>query len=443
MRDFLNDEILINNSVGVELYSHVKDLPIIDYHCHLNENEIANNHSFKTITELWLKADHYKWRVMRSCGVEERYITGDASDYEKFLAFSRIMPKLIGNSVYYWAHLELKIIFDITKPLNENTAKEIYDECNEKLKDITTQTLLDKFNVELVCTTDDPNSNLSAHGKYNSTTVAPTFRPDALFNLDDKYIGELEISSGVKIDNLDSLKEALRVRLDYFVSKGCKISDHGMDYLPNKDVNEDRANEIFINRHNINCEQRSEFFSHMMRFLASEYKKRNIVMQIHFATFRNINSKSLSSIGKDSGYDVIRHETNTDNLAYFLDDLNNNGSLPKTILYSLNSNAVKEMAVIAGSFKNVKIGPAWWFNDNLIGNREQMEVIAEYSTLGTFLGMLTDSRSFSSYVRFDFFRRILSSLVGEYVERGEYDYNSAFKLVEDICYNNIKEFLDI
>lgn len=443
MRKFLNEEILINNDVGVELYNHVKNLPIIDYHCHLNEYEIANNTGFKTITELWLKGDHYKWRTMRNCGVDEKYITGDASDYEKFYAFASIMPKLIGNSVYYWAHLELKMIFGIEKPLTEENAKEIYDECNEKLKNITTQTLLDKFKVEFLCTTDDPTSSLSAHGKYDNTIVAPTFRPDALFALDEKYIEELANCSGIKITDLSSLKDALKNRLDYFVSKGCKITDHGMDYLPGADVGEKMCNDIFLRRSKLTSEERFSFFSHMLRFLAREYKKRDIVMQIHFATFRNINSKCFERIGKDSGFDVIRHETNTDNLAYFLDDLDKENMLPKTILYSLNSAAIKEMSVIAGSFRNVKIGPAWWFNDNLIGNREQMEIIAEYSTLGTFLGMLTDSRSFSSYVRFDFFRRILSSLVGSYVEKGEYDYNSAFKLVEDICYNNIKEFLNL
>lgn len=443
MRDFLNDELLIDNEVGVKLYNHVKDLPIIDYHCHLNEHEIANNSGFKTITELWLKGDHYKWRTMRSCGVEEKYITGDASDYEKFLAFATIMPKLIGNSVYYWAHLELKVVFGITKPLNKDTAKEIYDECNEKLKNITTQTLLEKFKVELVCTTDDPTSSLSVHGKYNNTVVAPTFRPDALFALNESYIDELSKVSGVNICNIYDLKKAIENRLDYFADKGCLITDHGMDFLPGIDVGEEAANDIFTRRNRLTNLEKYEFFSHMMRYLAKEYKKRNMVMQIHFATFRNINSNTFASIGKDSGFDVIRHETNTDNLAYFLDDLDKENLLPKTILYSLNSNAVKEMAVIAGSFRNVKIGPAWWFNDNLIGNREQMEIIAEYSTLGTFLGMLTDSRSFSSYVRFDFFRRILCNLVGSYVERGEYDYDSSFKLVEDICYKNIKEFLEI
>ena len=443
MRDFLNDELLIDNEVGVELYNHVKDLPIIDYHCHLNEHEIANNSGFKTITELWLKGDHYKWRTMRSCGVDEKYITGDASDYDKFLAFATIMPKLIGNSVYYWAHLELKLVFGIVKPLTKDTAKEIYDECNEKLKSITTQTLLEKFKVELVCTTDDPTSSLSVHGKYNNTLVAPTFRPDALFNLENSYIEELSKASGIHIHDIYTLKDAIENRLDYFVSKGCLITDHGMDFLPSVDVGENRANDIFLKRGSLSWMEKYDFFSHMMRYLAKEYKKRNMVMQIHFATFRNINSDAFEKIGKDSGFDVIRHETHTDHLAAFLNDLNKTNSLPKTILYSLNSNAVKEMAVIAGSFRNVKIGPAWWFNDNLIGNREQMEIIAEYSTLGTFLGMLTDSRSFSSYVRFDFFRRILANLVGKYVERGEYDYKSAFKLVEDICYNNIKEFLEI
>ena len=443
MREFLNDEFLINNKVGLELYNHVKDLPIIDYHCHLNEHEIKNNIHFKNITELWLKVDHYKWRVMRSCGVDERYITGDADDYEKFLAFATIMPKLMGNSVYYWAHLELKAIFGINEPLCKENAKKIYDICNEKLKDITTQSLLKKFKVEFLCTTDDPISPLDSHGKYDTITVAPTFRPDRLFNLEEEYINELTKTSGVEIIDLPSLKRALENRIEYFVSKGCKITDHGMDYLPGDDVSEEIVNDIFLRRNNINEEEKFQFFSHMMRFLGKLYKEKDMVMQIHFATFRNTNTKLFNSIGRDSGFDVIRHETYTDRLATFLNDLNSIDALPKTILYSLNSNAVKEMAVIAGSFRNVKIGPAWWLNDNLIGNREQMEIIAEYSTLGTFLGMLTDSRSFSSYVRFDFFRRILADLVGSYVERGEFGYNHAFQLMEDVCYNNIKEFLKL
>ena len=443
MRKFLNDEFLINNKVGLELYNHVKDLPIIDYHCHLNEHEIKNNIHFKNITELWLKVDHYKWRVMRSCGVDERYITGDADDYEKFLAFATIMPKLMGNSVYYWAHLELKAIFGINEPLCKENAKEVYDICNEKLKDITTQSLLKKFKVEFLCTTDDPISPLDSHGKYDTITVAPTFRPDRLFNLEEEYINELTKTSGVEIIDLPSLKRALENRIEYFVSKGCKITDHGMDYLPGDDVSEEIVNDIFLRRNNITEEEKFKFFSHMMRFLGKLYKEKDMVMQIHFATFRNTNTKLFNSIGRDSGFDVIRHETYTDRLATFLNDLNTVDALPKTILYSLNSNAVKEMAVIAGSFRNVKIGPAWWLNDNLIGNREQMEIIAEYSTLGTFLGMLTDSRSFSSYVRFDFFRRILADLVGSYVERGEFGYSHAFQLMEDVCYNNIKEFLKL
>ena len=443
MRKFLNDEFLINNKVGLELYNHVKDLPIIDYHCHLNEHEIKNNIHFKNITELWLKVDHYKWRVMRSCGVDERYITGDADDYEKFLAFATIMPKLMGNSVYYWAHLELKAIFGINEPLCKENAKEVYDICNEKLKDITTQSLLKKFKVEFLCTTDDPISPLDSHGKYDTITVAPTFRPDRLFNLEEEYINELTKTSGVEIIDLPSLKRALENRIEYFVSKGCKITDHGMDYLPGDDVSEEIVNDIFLRRNNITEEEKFKFFSHMMRFLGKLYKEKDMVMQIHFATFRNTNTKLFNSIGRDSGFDVIRHETYTDRLATFLNDLNTVDALPKTILYSLNSNAVKEMAVIAGSFRNVKIGPAWWLNDNLIGNREQMEIIAEYSTLGTFLGMLTDSRSFSSYVRFDFFRRILADLVGSYVERGEFGYSHAFQLMEDVFYNNIKEFLKL
>ena len=443
MKTFLNDELLINNKVGLELYTSIKDLPIIDYHCHLNEYEISNNTSFNTITELWLKTDHYKWRVMRLCDVDEKYITGNASDEEKFLAFAKIMPKLIGNPVYYWAHLELKMIFGIEEPLNELNALNIYNKCNQMLKTITTQSLLKKFKVEFLCTTDDPISNLEKHGSYDGVVVAPTFRPDRLFNLEEDYINELSTSSNIKIVDLKSLKKALENRLDYFVSKGCKISDHGMDFLPIFSESEEVVDSIFKNRKNITEREKEIFFSHMMYYLANLYKERDIVMQIHFATFRNINTKLHKKIGKDSGFDVIRHETYTDRLAYFFNVLNENDSLPKTILYSLNSNAVKEMCVIAGSFRNVKIGPSWWLNDTLKGNKEQMEFIAEYGALGTFLGMLTDSRSFSSYVRFDFFRRILCSLVGEYVEKGEYDYSSAFELVEDICYNNIKDFLKI
>lgn len=441
MRNFFNDEILINNKVGLDLYNHIKDLPIIDYHCHLNENEIKDNIHFKNITELWLKTDHYKWRVMRTTGIDEKYITGSGSDYEKFLAFATIMPKLIGNSIYYWAHLELKMIFGINEPLNKDNAEKIYNLCNDKLKNITTQSLLKKFKVEYLCTTDDPLSNLEGHGEYDGITVSPTFRPDKLFTLDEDYIKELSKASKIEINDLNSLKKALENRLDYFISKGCKISDHGMDYLPMEDHAEEIINNIFNNRKNITEEEKNMFFSHMMRFLAKMYKEKNIIMQIHFATYRNINTKCFENIGRDAGFDVFRNQVFTDRLAKFFDDLNNIDSLPKTILYTLNSNVLKEMIYVAESFRNVKIGPAWWVNDTLLGNKQHLETLAEYSTLGTFLGMLTDSRSFSSYVRFDFFRRILANLVGSYVEKGEYDYNSALKLMEDICYNNIKNFL--
>ena len=443
MKSFFDNELLINNKIGLELYNSVKELPIVDYHCHLNEKEIESDNNFKTITELWLAHDHYKWRVMRSCGVDEKYITGDASDYDKFYAFASIMPKLMGNSVYYWAQLELKIIFGVSEPLNKDSALKIYTHCNQMLKTISPRKLLNKFKVELLCTTDDPISSLQSHGTYDGIKVLPTFRPDALFNLDDDYIEKLSKISNVQIVDIYSLKQALRNRIDYFISKGCKISDHGMDYLPGDDIDEEKANDIFLRRNCITDEERFSFFSHMMHFLAKVYKEKNIVMQLHFATFRNINTKKFQSIGRDSGFDVIRHETYSDRLAYFLDTLSKNDNLPKTILYSLNSNACKEIAVIAGSFDNVKLGPAWWLNDTRLGNREMMEIIAEYSTIGTFLGMLTDSRSFSSYVRFDFFRRILADLVGEYVERGEFDKDSAFQLMQDVCYNNIKNFLDV
>jgi len=397
---FFDDNVLLTTSTAKELYELVKDLPIVDYHCHLNERDILEDKRYDDIGELWLGGDHYKWRAMRLCGVDEKYITGDASWEEKFLRFAEIMPNLAGNPLYYFSHLELKTAFGITEPLNLGSSERIRKTVNEKLKSLSARKLLELYKVEFVGTTDDPMSDLKCHGKYGDTLVSPTFRPDKA------------LETGV----VDS---ALLKRLDLFVSKGCKLSDHGMDFAPAMDK------------------------ADVMEKLAGEYRRRNMTMQLHMGTMRNINTTMFGNVGKDSGFDVFRANLDTDALAVFLNRLNSNGNLPRTIIYTLNPNALPAICAISGAFKNVRVGAAWWFNDTLEGIRQHISVLSEYGVLGTFLGMLTDSRSFLSYARFDFFRRILADYLGNLVVRGEYDLPGAKQLMEKICYTNIKEFCRI
>lgn len=395
---FFDDNILLAGKASKSIYNAIKDLPIIDYHCHLDERAIYNDAGFDDIGELWLKADHYKWRAMRLCGVDEHFITGGASWEEKFFAYAKIMPMLIGNPLYYWTHLELKMVFGIEEPLNEKSAKCIREKANEQLKSLSVGKLLEKFKVEFIATTDDPESTLEFHGKMGNTIVSPTFRPDRCFK-----------------ENVD--KGYLEKRLDYFVAKGCRIVDHGFD-----DFDRNRDDILWLMR---------------------VCKERDLILQLHFGTYRNINSRAFNSIGRDSGYDVFRSSVNTDALAEILDIADRKGELPKIILYTLNDNYIKALGAISGAFKGVYLGAAWWFNDTVSGIKRQLDTTAEYAALGTNFGMLTDSRSFSSYVRFDFFRRILADYIGDMVERGEYDPQSAEALAKNICYYNIKEALKL
>ena len=398
MRSFFDEGLFLRNDAAKDIYAAIKDLPIIDYHCHLDENAIAENKTFANIGELWLGGDHYKWRAMRLCGVDEYYITGGATWQEKFNAYAAVMPKLIGNPLYYWTHMELKSVFGITEPLNAASASRIWDAANKVLAGVDVRSLLQKFKVEFIATTDDPDSMLSKHGTYGKTAVTPTFRPDRCF------------AEGVS-------KAHLEKRLDYFVEHGCKIADHGFD-----NVAKDPAD---------------------LEWLMAACHERDLVLQLHFGTFRNINSATFKSIGRDSGFDVFRGTVDTDGIAHLLDKMAGQGKLPRLVLYSLNDAATRPLAAISGAFPGVLIGAAWWFNDTLSGIRRHLDTVAEYAALGTNLGMLTDSRSFSSYVRFDFFRRILADYIGEKVELGEYDKASAVKLATDISYNNVKEFLKL
>ncbi len=398
MKEFFGEDYLLQGESAKKIYSAIKDLPIIDYHCHLDEKAIKADKTFSDIGELWLSGDHYKWRAMRLCGVSEDYITGNRSFIDKFNKFAEILPRFCGNPVYAWAHMELKQIFGIEKSLNSDMAEEIWNEANEKLKNLSVRNLLKKFNVEYIATTDDPFSTLENHGDIDGVKVRPTFRADARFN------------EGVP-------KADLEKRLDYFVSKGCKIADYGFDFISENDEN--------------------------LLWLIENCFKRKMILQLHFGTFRNVNSAMLKTCGKDSGFDIMRGAIDVDALVKVLDkETVKLGGLPMIIVYPLNDYDLRAVATLTGAFPTVKVGAAWWFNDALGGIKRQIETVAEYSVLGTQFGMLTDSRSFSSYVRFDYYRRILSSFIGEKVDGGEYDEASAEKLAKNIAYYNIKEALN-
>ncbi len=395
---FFDEKLLLNGKSAELIYSEIKNLPIIDYHCHLNELEIKADKRFENIGELWLAGDHYKWRAMRLCGVDEAYITGDKTFKEKFLKYAEIMPKLIGNPLYYWTHMELVQIFDIHEPLNKDSAERIWDKANSVLKSISVKNLLDKFKVQYIATTDDPFSTLENHGIINGVEVRPTFRPDACF--------------AKKVS-----KKALEERLDYFISRGCKIADHGFDDF------DDTSN---------------------LEWLIEKCYQKHILLQLHFGTFRNVNALALREIGKDAGFDIFRSSIDTDKLAVLLDImLHKLGGLPNIVLYPLNDAYLRPLCTLSGAFPNVRVGAAWWFNDTVCGIKRQLESVSEYAVLGTNLGMLTDSRSFSSYVRFDFYRRILASFIGEKVDSGEYDEQSAILLAKDLAYYNVKEVLGL
>ncbi len=440
---FFGENVFLSTPEAVRLYNAVRDLPIVDYHCHLDETAISENRRFESLGELWLGGDHYKWRAMRICGVDERYITGDAPYDEKFRKFAQIFPKLCGNPLYDWAQLELKILFGILEPLNAESADRILSAANAQLKNMTVRDMLKKYRVEYIATTDDPASPLAAHGRYGEMQVSPTFRPDGILTVDPAAIDRLETAVGHSVGSLAELKAALIARLDYFAAHGCKITDHGMDYLPESDPGEAVATRLWERRSALTGAEKQQFSAHLIRWLAGEYQKRGLVMQLHFGTYRNVNTAMFERVGRDAGFDVMRAQVDADRLAAFLDDLSKKNALPKTVLYSLEPSVMPAVATVSGAFPNVRVGAAWWFNDTVAGIRKQLEVASEYTALGMNLGMLTDSRSFSSYARFDFFRRILADFVGSYVARGEYDADAAEQLMIDICYRNVKEFLGL
>lgn len=465
---FNDRDLLLENETAKLLYKRFAEkMPIIDYHCHLSPKEIAEDKHFSNIGELWLSGDHYKWRAMRECGVDEKYITGDASDYEKFKAFCSCMPSLVGNPLYHWAHLELRDSFGCNYIICEKNCDAVWSYTSDVIakSSMSARSLIKKFDVRVICTTDDPADPLTYHESIAREAldfkVLPSFRPDNLFDLNNKsyksYIDRLSKRANVKITDLYSLYRALGNIISDFDALGCVTADHGFNTaLSFVCPNEYSANEIFTSAitQNKKHEQRDIdlFTCQIMRFLAAEYKKRDWVMQWHIGALRDPNKKAFASLGKDKGFDSVSGSPCIRDCAALLSYLEEADILPRTIMYSLNPADNLPLTALAGAFCKqtarppyVTQGTAWWFNDTYNGIKAQLTSYAELMPLGGFIGMETDSRSFLSYSRHGYFRRILCSLIGEWIEndRMPNDLALAEKLVTDISYNNAKNYFGL
>lgn len=466
MKQFLDENFLLFTETAKNLYhGTAKKLPIIDYHCHVPPKEIADDKKATNISELWLGGDHYKWRCMRSCGINEKYVTGDASDYEKFREFSRIMPRLFGNPMYHWSHLELKRYFGYEGVLNEKTCDEVWELTSDKLRtdtSLSVRGIIEKSNVKLLCTTDDPCDTLEYHEQIAAdasfkTKVLPAFRPDKIINCERKgyrtYIENLAKVSGVKITDLASLLDACEKRIDYFAAHGCKTADHGIDTKAvfEKPKNLKQVEDVFkkafvTDKPDIDEYEQAIFKTFMHKFFALRYREKGWVMQFHFGVLRNVNEKQFAALGPDMGYDVIGSDTGIAALARLLSAIEADGGLPRCILYSVNPADNGAVGALIGAFQKgdesgvplMAQGSAWWFNDNESGMRAQLTSLANLGALGHFPGMLTDSRSFLSYTRHEYFRRILCDLVGGWAESGRIPADEEYlqELITNICYDN-------
>lgn len=466
MSKFMDKNFLLTTKVSRKLYfDHAEKMPIIDYHCHVSPKEIYEDKHFANITDLWLSGDHYKWRLMRSNGVDEHYITGNATPYEKFVKFAETLPKAIGNPMYHWCHLELKKYFGYNGVLCPETAKEVWDLTEKKLKEdnISVRSIIKMSNVQFIGTTDDPTDTLEYHrliAEDNTidTVVAPSFRPDKALNIEKAewcdYIKKLQQVSGVDIVDLGSLKCALTSRIEYFNSCGCKASDHGLDKMVYAYAIESEVDKIVkkaLNGAEISVEDSEIVKTELLVHCAREYYRLGWVMQLHYNCMRNPNTKAFETLGADTGFDCIGPDNGSRKLAHLLDRLNREGNLPKTIIYSLDPSDNQFIDTLIGAFQGTEIegkiqhGSAWWFNDNKQGMRDQLTSLANLSLLGNFVGMLTDSRSFLSYTRHEYFRRILCALIGEWVENGEYpmDEKVLGEIVRGICYENARKYFNL
>lgn len=462
MKKFMDEDFLLTTETAKNLYhNYAEKLPIIDYHCHLSPQEIYEDVRYENITQVWLGADHYKWRQMRSNGVEEKYITGDASDREKFQKWAETLEKAIGNPLYHWSHLELKKYFGYEGHLCGDTAQEVWDLTSEKLKqeNMSARGLILQSNVDTICTTDDPIDSLEWHRKIKEdgfeVKVLPAWRPDKAMNIEKadfaQYIEKLAQVSGVEIRDFDSLIEALKNRMDFFAENGCTVSDHGLEYVMYESYEPAEVNEIVKTRLSDGVLTKTEerkYKTAFMTALGREYAKKNWVMQLHYGVQRDLNKKVYNALGPDAGIDAINTYSSSIEMGQYLNALAIDDSLPKTIIYSLNPADNAAIGTVIGCFQDssavgkIQHGAAWWFNDHKTGMMEQMTSLANLGLLGNFVGMLTDSRSFLSYTRHEYFRRIMCELIGGWVENGEYpdDEKALQQIVEGISYYNCKNY---
>lgn len=466
MKKFMDENFLLSNDTAVELFhSYAKEMPIIDYHCHLNPKEIFENKRFKNITEAWLYGDHYKWRAMRSNGIEEKYITGDASDYDRFTAWARTLPMAIGNPLYHWAHLELQRFFGIYEPLSEKTADAIWEKANELLsgEGFGARDLITKSNVKLICTTDDPTDSLEYHIKIKDisgfeTKVLPTFRHDSGVEVNKDgfaaWVKKLGDAWGKEISSLDEFLQAMESRVRFFHSVGCRLADHGLTSVTYAEASTEEIAGIFakgLSGEKVSSLEESKYRTFTFHFLGKLYCELGWTMQIHMGATRNNNTKMFKKLGADAGFDSVNDEQISVPLSRLLDSLEVEDSLPKTILYNLNPKDNYVLGTMLGNFQGseapgkIQFGSGWWFLDNKDGMVNQMTALANLGLLGRFIGMLTDSRSFLSYPRHEYFRRIMCNLIGEWVENGEYpkDMETLAEIVKGISYNNAREYLGI
>lgn len=465
MKNFMDKDFLLSTPTAKRLFDDCRDEPIFDWHCHLSPKEIYENKTPRDITELWLAGDHYKWRAMRGAGISEKYITGDASPCEKFKAWAKCMPSLIGNPLYHWTHLELQRYFGIYEPLSEKTADGIWEKANSMISagGFTPRELIAKSNVVCVCTTDDPADDLMYHkliaeDKSFTTKVIPAFRPDKALAAEAPafvpWLKSLEKQYGKEIDTYTELKTALLTRIELFASLGCRATDHAFTPVPYRRADENELNAIFAKAKKgepLSFDEAEAYKTELFRFFAKEYARRGWAMEMHIGPMRNNNTRMFASLGPDAGFDSISDDQCACKLSRLLDSLDEEGLLPKTILFTLNPKDNFVLGSMLGNFQTdeakskIQFGSAWWFNDNIDGMRAQLAALGNLGVLAAFVGMVTDSRSFLSYPRHEYFRRILCDMLGNFVENGEYpdDRETLASIVKDISFRNAKEYFGI
>ncbi|MCF4101056.1 glucuronate isomerase [Gillisia sp. M10.2A] len=463
-KKFIHEDFLLYNEYAKDLYiKYAKDQPIIDYHNHLSPKAIAEDHSFENISQVWLAGDHYKWRAMRTLGVDEKFITGDASDKEKFMAWAKTVPFTLRNPLYHWTHLELKRYFGIDELLNEESAERIYEEVNRKLQqpENSCRGLLRKMNVQTLCTTEDPTDTLEYHKQLAESDfdikVSTAFRPDKAILIDadgyNDYVKLLGEAAGIAINSYEEFKKALRNRIEYFDKNGCKLCDHGLNFISFEDFEEGEIAAIFQKKQKgteLSGLEVEKFKAASLLFLCENYHEFGWVQQFHLGALRNNNKRMLKELGPDTGWDSIGDYGQAENLSAFLDTLDSKDKLTKTILYNLNPADNEIFATMVGNFNDgsvkgkVQFGSGWWFLDQKDGIIKQLNALSNMGMVSCFIGMLTDSRSFLSFPRHEYFRRVLCNLFGEEMEVGELpdDMELVGKIISDISYNNAKEYFN-